>query len=64
MNEPKEESIIAEDVSTFFVFDLWKVNCGRFSVLSRMARDVLAITISTVNLESVFSTGGRVLDPF
>lgn len=29
-----------------------------------MARDVLAIQVSTVASESAFSTGGRVLDPF
>ena len=42
----------------------WKVNSSRFPVLSHLARDVLAIPISTVASESAFSTGGRILDPF
>ncbi|GJY17332.1 zinc finger BED domain-containing protein RICESLEEPER 2-like protein [Tanacetum coccineum] len=36
----------------------------RFPILSLMARDLLAIPISTVASESVFSTSGRVLDSF
>ncbi|XP_031097181.1 zinc finger BED domain-containing protein RICESLEEPER 2-like [Ipomoea triloba] len=36
----------------------------RFPILSKLARDVLAIPISTVASESAFSTSGRVLDPF
>ncbi|GJR34209.1 zinc finger BED domain-containing protein RICESLEEPER 2-like protein [Tanacetum coccineum] len=35
-----------------------------FPVLSFLARDVLAIPISTVASEYVFSTGERVLDAF
>ncbi|XP_074278339.1 zinc finger BED domain-containing protein RICESLEEPER 2-like [Silene latifolia] len=42
----------------------WKLNEPRFPILARMARDVLAIPISTVALESAFSTGGRTLDQF
>lgn len=42
----------------------WKGNCVLFPVLSQMARDVLAVPVSTVTSESVFSTGGRVLDAF
>lgn len=42
----------------------WKVNSPRFPVVAEMARDLLAIPISTVASESAFSTGGRVLDPF
>ncbi|GJR42959.1 zinc finger BED domain-containing protein RICESLEEPER 2-like protein [Tanacetum coccineum] len=42
----------------------WKVNSLRFPILSLMARDLLAIPISTVASESVFSTSGRVLDSF
>ncbi|KAL4387019.1 hypothetical protein GQ457_09G022130 [Hibiscus cannabinus] len=42
----------------------WKVNSPRFPALSKMAKDVLAIPLSTVASESAFSTGGRVLDQF
>ena len=40
------------------------MNLDRFPVLSRMTRDVLAVSILTVASESGFSTGGRVLDVF
>ena len=33
-------------------------------MLSKLARDVLAVPVSTVAFELVFSTGGRILDPF
>ena len=42
----------------------WKVNSTRYVILSEVARDVMAIPMSTVASESTFSTGGRVLDPF
>lgn len=37
---------------------------SRFKVPSRVARDVLAIPVTTVAFESAFSTSGRVIDPF
>lgn len=42
------------------------VECSkyRYHVLAKMARDVLAIPVSTVASEFTFSTGGRVLDSF
>ncbi|CAI8610764.1 unnamed protein product [Vicia faba] len=46
------------------VLEWWKVNSGRYPILANIARDVLAITISTVASESAFSTGERVLDPY
>ena len=40
------------------------MNESRFPILARLARDVLPIPVSTVASESVFSTGGRILDDF
>ncbi|CAL1389571.1 unnamed protein product [Linum trigynum] len=48
----------------FDVLGWWKVNCSRFPALSMMAKDVLAVPISTVASESAFSAGGRILDDF
>ncbi|XP_031120883.1 zinc finger BED domain-containing protein RICESLEEPER 2-like [Ipomoea triloba] len=57
------EAIIEED-GEFDLLKWWKVNAGRFPVLSKMARDILVVPISTVASESTFSTSGRVLDAF
>lgn len=46
------------------ILSWWKVNANRFPVLGHMARDVLAIPITTVASESAFSTSGRILDDF
>ncbi|CAN1136510.1 Putative AC transposase, partial [Linum perenne] len=49
------------------MFDIlgWcKTKDVKYPVLSDIARDILAIKISTVPSESAFSTGGRVLDSF
>ncbi|CAH9066873.1 unnamed protein product [Cuscuta europaea] len=46
------------------VLTWWKLNSPIFPVVARMARDILAILISTVALESAFSAGGRTLDHF
>ncbi|XP_019183659.1 PREDICTED: zinc finger BED domain-containing protein RICESLEEPER 2-like [Ipomoea nil] len=55
---------ITEDEGSFDILRWWKVNSARFPILSKIARDILAIPISTVASESAFSTSGRVLDPF
>ncbi|XP_019155962.1 PREDICTED: zinc finger BED domain-containing protein RICESLEEPER 2-like [Ipomoea nil] len=59
-----EKIVEDEENVDFDVLRWWKVNSDRFPILSRMARDVLAVPISTVASESAFSTSGRVLDPF
>ncbi|KAG2712928.1 hypothetical protein I3760_04G148800 [Carya illinoinensis] len=41
-----------------------EANSTKYPIISRIARDVLAISITTVAYESAFSTGGRVLDAF
>jgi hypothetical protein len=57
------EAIIEEE-GNFDVLRWWKLNAERFPTLYRLARDVLAVPVSTVASESAFSTGGRVLDEF
>ncbi|KAK8934889.1 hypothetical protein KSP39_PZI014520 [Platanthera zijinensis] len=53
-----------EDQTNFDILNWWRLNSYRFPILSQVARDVLAIPVSTVASESAFSTGGRILDPF
>jgi hypothetical protein len=62
------ERYLMEDVEpkdpNFDILNWWRVNAPKFPLLARISRDVLAIPITTVPSESVFSTGGRVLDSF
>ncbi|XP_021742409.1 zinc finger BED domain-containing protein RICESLEEPER 2-like isoform X2 [Chenopodium quinoa] len=53
-----------EECENFDILGWWKFNSARFPTIGRMARDILAVPISTVASESAFNTGGRVLDPF
>ncbi|KAF5443414.1 hypothetical protein F2P56_035970 [Juglans regia] len=53
-----------EDDANFNLLTWWKVNSIRYRVLSRVARNVLAVPISTVASESAFNTTGQVLDHF
>ena len=41
-----------------------ELNSERFLILSRMARDILEVPVSTVASEFAFSIGGHVLDAF
>nr|GEZ38585.1 zinc finger BED domain-containing protein RICESLEEPER 2-like [Tanacetum cinerariifolium] len=41
----------------------WKINTLKYSTLQTITRDILAIPISTVALESCFSTSGRWITP-
>ena len=53
-----------EDCENFDILGWWKFNCSRFPITGKIARDVLAVPVSTVASESAFSTSGRVLDVF
>ena len=46
----------------FDILGWWKANSPKFPILSKMARDILAIPATTVASESAFSVGGRVID--
>ncbi|XP_059629883.1 zinc finger BED domain-containing protein RICESLEEPER 2-like [Cornus florida] len=43
----------------FEILSWWKLNCSRYRVLAQVAKDVLAIPVSTIATESTFCTGGR-----
>ena len=58
------ENIEGEKDKTFNILAWWKYNTKKYSILSRLTRDVLAVPVSTVVSESAFSTGGRIQDPF
>nr|KAJ0188938.1 hypothetical protein LSAT_V11C900506480 [Lactuca sativa] len=49
---------------SFDLLDWWKTNGAKYKILGKIARDVLAVPVSTVASKSAFSTGGRVLDSF
>ncbi|KAL2336775.1 hypothetical protein Fmac_011221 [Flemingia macrophylla] len=56
-----------EDSDSTIEFDIlkwWKLKSTKYYILSHMAKDILAIPVSTVSSESAFSTGGRDLDSF
>ena len=45
------------------VLSSWRKNTSKFSILSEIARDVLALQVSSVASKTVFSTSGRLLEP-
>jgi hypothetical protein len=55
-----EEELVRED-ENFEILTWWKTNSNKYPVLSAMARDFLAIPVSTVSSESAFSLSGRIL---
>ncbi|KAH9768573.1 hypothetical protein KPL71_011654 [Citrus sinensis] len=57
-----DEKVIPR-MEDFNILSWWKTNANRYPTLARIARDILAIPITTVASESAFSTGGRVVSP-
>ncbi|PIA25928.1 hypothetical protein AQUCO_10200001v1 [Aquilegia coerulea] len=58
-----EEPVFPRNVD-FDILNWWKVNAPKYPILSLMARDVLGIPMSTVEFDSVFNIGERLLDPY
>jgi hAT family C-terminal dimerisation region/Domain of unknown function (DUF4413) len=56
--------VIEDDDVSFDVLKWWSQNYSKFPILSKLARDVLCIPITTVASESTFSAGGQVLDDY
>ncbi|XP_060969804.1 zinc finger BED domain-containing protein RICESLEEPER 2-like [Cannabis sativa] len=61
LNDRKEKLL---DNVDFDILDWWKRNSSKYPIVSHVAKDVLAVQISSVASESTFSNGGRILDPF
>ncbi|KAJ3703583.1 hypothetical protein LUZ61_007288 [Rhynchospora tenuis] len=62
-----EEPVFHEEEQDKGQFDIllwWSQNCSKYPTLSKLARDVLCIPITTVASESAFSAGGRILDDY
>ncbi|GJU45422.1 putative zinc finger, BED-type containing protein, partial [Tanacetum coccineum] len=53
-----------EDSKKFNIFDWWKNHESKYRILSKLARDILAISITTVASEATFSAGSRVIDQY
>uniref|UniRef100_A0A803MX63 BED-type domain-containing protein n=1 Tax=Chenopodium quinoa TaxID=63459 RepID=A0A803MX63_CHEQI len=59
LEEARERRVEGE---MFDILGWWKEKSDKYKVLSTLAKDILAIPISTVSSESAFSTSGRILD--
>ncbi|KAK1307979.1 hypothetical protein QJS10_CPA09g00982 [Acorus calamus] len=46
----------------FNILHWWKINSPKLPTLGRMARDILAIPVTSAASEAAFSVGGRILD--
>lgn len=57
----EEESLPHDENDYFDVLGWWKLEGTRYPTLRLIARDILAIPITTVASESAFSASGRVL---
>ncbi|KAH9705836.1 transcription factor TGA10 [Citrus sinensis] len=58
-----DEKVIPR-MEDFNILSWWKTNANRYPTLARIARDILAIPITTVAYESAFNTSGRVVSPY
>ena len=54
---------VAPNTKDFDLLGWWKTNAAKYPTLADMARDFLAVPITSVASESAFSSGGRLLDP-
>jgi hypothetical protein len=57
----EDPRILVKPDENFNVLGWWKKNIDVYPILSLMARDFLAIPVSTISSESAFSAAGRIL---
>jgi hypothetical protein len=58
------DELFSCDGDHFDILHWWKMHVPKYPILSRMARDVFAVTTSTVASESAFSTSGRIVSDY
>lgn len=46
------------------VVSWWRLNSHKYLILAEMAKDVLAMQVTSIASESAFSTSGRLIDSF
>jgi len=56
-----DDEYVPIEADNFNILDWWKVAGMRYPTLSKIARDIFTILVSTVASRSAFSTSGRVL---
>ncbi|XP_050898542.1 zinc finger BED domain-containing protein DAYSLEEPER isoform X1 [Lathyrus oleraceus] len=61
LDEYLEEPQLSE-ATEFNILNWWRLNQSKYPTLSRMASDILSMSISTVSPDSVFDTGVRKMD--
>ncbi|KAH9801775.1 BED-type domain-containing protein [Citrus sinensis] len=64
VNVGNEELVPFNVEEEFDVLAWWKVNGGNYPIFSQIARDILAILVTTVASKYVFSTGGQFVSPY
>ncbi|KAK2649538.1 hypothetical protein Ddye_017027 [Dipteronia dyeriana] len=67
INKSELERYLEEQVENnspdFDILSWWKGNKGKYPILAKVARDILAISVSTVASEFALNAGGRFLSP-
>jgi len=56
-----EENRIVLDEQKFSLLTWWSANLSKYHIFSKIARDALAMPISTGPSESAFSKGGKLI---
>jgi hypothetical protein len=56
------DDLFSCDDDSFDILNWWKMHASKYRTLAAMARDILAVTASTVPSESAFSTGGHIIN--
>ena len=58
-----EEQVLPQNTTDFDILLWWKLHGFKYPTLQAIARDLLAIPVSTIASKSTFSTSGRVVSP-